>query len=260
MCTLTYILYQQGYELFFNRDEQRTRPIALPPQRMHIDTTENTASNAAIYPVDPTGQGTWLAVNENGLSLALLNHYQASANIEARSTSSQKNHHLISRGQLILTLLKNTAPIVQQLNSMQLKHYSPFQLCVFPEGLCANKGEVSSMIWDGETLCSREFALPITSSSVDFDNVYKKRKHKFTSLVTDAKPTTNISAQHKAFHHSSDSAGKFSVNMHRDDAMTVSISHICVNYKKQGIANALPRITFDYIDNVQNTLHTMTLS
>ena len=69
MCTLTNLLNDIGYELFCNRDKQRSRLPAIPPKF-------NQARNA-IYPVDPQGEGTWLAVNQQGLTLVLLNYYQA---------------------------------------------------------------------------------------------------------------------------------------------------------------------------------------
>ena len=72
MCTLTYLLNDFGDELFFNRDEQRSRLPTIPPK---FNQTRN-----AIYPVDPQGEGTWLAVNQQGLTLALLNYYQAPFN------------------------------------------------------------------------------------------------------------------------------------------------------------------------------------
>ena len=269
MCTLTYILHEQGCELFFNRDEQRSRPIALPPQRVNIKTvdnergnvesnkqqlkpsqTTNSATITATYPIDPTGKGTWLAVTEKGLSLALLNNYQAAVHVATNASSK-----LISRGQLILTLLQSNTPIEQQLNNMDLKQYNPFQLCIFPEGLTANKEAVRSLKWDGQSLSSPVFSLPITSSSVDFDNVVQKRRQKFEALVSKDIACNNTSAQHKTFHYSSDSAGKYSVNMRRDDAMTVSISHISVTSEGNNKINASPEVTFDYFDNVKKVMH-----
>ena len=95
MCTLTYLLNERGYELFFNRDEQRSRLLAEPPKLNKVNK-----SHGAIYPIDPQGGGTWIAVNEQGLSLALLNNYQA-------PLSNNDNHNKsISRGQLILSLLQ----------------------------------------------------------------------------------------------------------------------------------------------------------
>src|SRR4051812_27482947 len=62
MCTLSFIPHDNGYVVGMNRDEQHTRPHALPPSP-HGD---------AIYPHEPVTGGTWLAINSSGLTLALL--------------------------------------------------------------------------------------------------------------------------------------------------------------------------------------------
>ena len=69
MYTLSYLLTDIGYELFFNRDEQRSRLSAISPKF--------NQARSAIYPVNPQGENTWLAVNQQGLTLTLLNDYQA---------------------------------------------------------------------------------------------------------------------------------------------------------------------------------------
>ena len=99
MCTLTYLLTEHGYEIYFNRDEQRSRLLAIAPQF--------NPNLKAIYPIDANGQGTWLAVAQSGLCLALLNNYPAPA------TSVNKNS--ISRGQLILSLLASNDDVLTQL-------------------------------------------------------------------------------------------------------------------------------------------------
>ena len=68
MCTLTILpLGGASTRLAFNRDEQRTRPAALPPQ------VRQFGGRTALMPVDPVSDGTWLAVNDAGLVLALHN-------------------------------------------------------------------------------------------------------------------------------------------------------------------------------------------
>lgn len=226
MCTLTYSLHQNGYELFFNRDEQRSRVAAIQPQFSSLDN--------AIYPVDPQGGGTWLAVNQHGLSLALLNNYQA--------TNHQITGEPRSRGQLIILLLKMVKEEPQQdintlLAMIDLSVYQPFQLCIFPSDLSLGNDVMSCVIWNGQQLVKGNRTLPITSSSVDFNAVFDKRCQKYQQLVDIEMP---LPEQLNNFHHSTDEQGKFSVNMQRSDAKTVSISHICVTDK----------ITFDYLDNV----------
>ena len=60
------------FELFFNRDESRRRGPAHPPQIM-----EPVGESKLLAPIDSDAGGTWLAANEHGLVLALLNLYQA---------------------------------------------------------------------------------------------------------------------------------------------------------------------------------------
>jgi len=238
VCTLTYVLNENGYELFFNRDEQRSRALALPPQYNGI--------KHAFYPIDPQGQGTWLAVNKQGLSLALLNNYQAQM-----ATDVSDNN--ISRGQLILSLLEGKGEISEQLQAMDLRVYQPFQLCIFPPNLSVQKHNFYCVKWDGQNLTPAETDLPITSSSVDFLEVQEKRIMRFKHLVDVDKPSL---AELKAFHFSTEEDGKHSVNMQRKDAKTVSISHISVNATINLNASlSKGEVCFEYIDNTTQEVH-----
>jgi hypothetical protein len=238
MCTLTYLLNQNGYELFFNRDEQRTRLLAMPPQPHQIDN--------AIYPIDPQGGGTWIAVTKQGMSLALLNNYQAVVSIN--------KDNVMSRGQLILSLLQNQESVIKQLKVMDLEVFQPFQLCVFPDTLSKDNPTIHCVKWDGSELVDVSVDvkadLPITSSSIDFIDVSKKRRSRFIGTVDINNPHSN---QHRDFHFSTEKNGQYSVNMQREDARTVSISHISVN-------NDLSKkneICFEYFDNVVQKSHTV---
>lgn len=241
MCTLTYLLKDNGYELFFNRDEQRSRLLAEPP-------TLNK-ENGAIYPIDPVGDGTWIAVRKNGLSLALLNNYQAPFN---------EHHYIISRGQLILSLLQIEGDIIKQLHTMNFQVFQPFQLCIFPANLSINNQNIYYVTWNGNQLTQVDIDekadLPITSSGINFVEVSQKRKFRFEQLVDKNKP---LSAQFKDFHFSTEENGKHSVNMQREDAKTVSISHISVNSQRPiGFNSSMGcKIRFEYFDNVVKKYH-----
>jgi len=240
MCTLTYLLTPNGYELFFNRDEQRSRPIALAPKQY----------NNAIYPVDPQGQGTWLAVNKQGLSLALLNFYQACL------PTNNNEQTFVSRGQLIPDLITkidnkhNNDSVHTLLQSLDLTIYQPFQLAIFPEQLSQSTEKVYFYQWDGEQLLLTQQHQPFTSSGVNFAYVEKQRKHKFKQLIC---PNNATREQFKSFHLSQENEGSYSVNMERFDAKTVSISHICVEQNKTRAAqqSQLQKlIEFNYFDNM----------
>ena len=225
MCTLTYRLTTKGYELFFNRDEQRSRDQAIPPQ-------VNDELNA-IYPIDPVGKGTWLAVHQSGVSLALLNYYQAEKKVSGKSFNS--------RGEIILTLLSCTGNIIETLKAMTLTCYQPFQLCIFMANLSLSSNKVIFFQWDGECLTELQQTMPITSSGVDYPEVYQARKNKFNRMVSAENPTAE---QLISFHKSTQSNGKLSVQMSRADAQTVSFSHICVEEDIQFTY-------FDYLNNQQ---------
>src|SRR4030095_16282146 len=66
MCTLSFVPTTRGFLLAMNRDEKRTRVASLPPEVFAHD------DRRAIYPREPNC-GTWLAVNDAGLCLALVN-------------------------------------------------------------------------------------------------------------------------------------------------------------------------------------------
>jgi len=223
MCTLTYLLTDEGYELFFNRDEQLSRPIAKPPQ--YFKQTE------AIYPIDPLGKGTWVAVNNSGMCLALLNYYQA-----MRSDSKQ---NFISRGEIILSLIQKKFVSDKELKQLELKGFQPFQICIFNSNISRTQGKVRSFIWDSTELYEIETHLPITSSSQNYEHVKQKRQTKFNQLVNRNNPTLS---QLREFHFSKESLQKYSVNMIREDARTVSISHIKVDQN----------ISFKYFDNLNS--------
>jgi hypothetical protein len=226
MCTLTYLLTKHGFEIYFNRDEQRTRLLALPPQ---FDP-----SCEAIYPIDANGHGTWLAVAQSGLCLALLNNYQAAATpVDANS---------ISRGQLILSLLadvQNEPDIMTLLQTIDLTVYQPFVLCIFPSDLTLKKRNIDVVKWGASLLTQGSTDLPITSSSVDFKEVCLKRQQRFAALVDKTHPQ---SEQLKAYHYSTEAQGKHSVQMSREDARTVSVSHVSVT---------VDSVSFEYFDGVQ---------
>ena len=70
MCTLTWWRGEEGeFEVFFNRDEKKTRSRAELP----LKREENGMQ--FLSPRDPDGGGTWMLVNEHGVVLCLLNRW-----------------------------------------------------------------------------------------------------------------------------------------------------------------------------------------
>jgi len=223
MCTLTYLLTDNGYELFFNRDELRTRQPATVPALNH--------QLNAIYPVDRDGNGTWIAVHNSGLSLALLNFYQAEQAVN--------NGEYLSRGQIILSLLEDPSDIIGRLTKMDLKKYLAFQLGVFAAELCRTKNKLRIFQWDGKTLSEVDNTQPIISSGTAFARVSKIRKALFGQIISAEKPTR---AQFFTYHNFQGIDPWFSVKMSRPEAHTVSLSHIVVSKD----------IQFNYLDHIDH--------
>ena len=67
MCTISWLHEPDGHQLLCNRDEKHERLQALGPK---VECREDLAF---IAPIDRNYSGTWVAVNEYGVSLCLLN-------------------------------------------------------------------------------------------------------------------------------------------------------------------------------------------
>ena len=218
MCTISWFSEAQGYHVFFNRDEQRNRPKANPPSNIRVN------SITALMPIDPVGKGSWLAVNEHGLTCALLNYYQGRF----------PKGRLKSRGQIVKSCagLKSLQEIRNYLSTLDLHHYPPFTLLVFnlndpPIGLC----------WDGKHFSDTSVSSPFFSSAVEFEKVVTVRQQTYKNLFSEQQRTAELHRQFHSGHLPEKSA--YSVCMHREDAQTVSFSHIDVNQNG---------IRFHYVD------------
>lgn len=215
MCTATWWNSANGYELFFNRDELKTRADGLPP-------TEQTLGGVRyLAPTDPTGGGTWLLVNEFGLTICLINQYPENAVLPGQRR--------ISRGQLVRSLAdcvdQNT--VRARMNAADLSRYEAFLLIAVEP---ARPGHL--MHWDTHQLLCRdetEAPQPYTSSSHLPEEVLHSRRQRFAELVRlrGGDPTPDdLRAFHEQF---APQTAAHSVCMQREDAATVSLSHVAVD-------------------------------
>lgn len=257
MCTVSWFLAKDGYQVFFNRDEQKGRALAHKPRYF------NDLGVKCLMPVDPVGGGSWIAMNQAGLSVCLLNYYQR----------NNSDSDLISRGLLVKSLVNYTSitQIRAVLNAMPLKSYAAFTLMVFPANLSLQNGAVSAFRWDGNRLSEIDAVSPMVSSSVSLDEVANYRAdHHDAVLLKPAVifsgascnddlrdvpldnvtryPEGNCAVENvieltnqryiaernsqalRLFHASHDPNPSYlSVCMHRDDAHTVSFTHLEVS-------------------------------
>jgi hypothetical protein len=212
MCTLSWIPDRDGYIVFFNRDERRTRPAGLPP----ASAIQNRIRFLA--PSDPEGGGSWMAVNERRVTVALLNRYHPSAHPPEQP---------VSRGRLVLELadVMSIAALQMRLAEMSLRPYQPFTLAVFAPGFPA-----LLLHWDGASLVGHAHEPPgllaASSALVPIEAVRSR-----TTLFEQAQATAGtLGPQDLDRLHRSHlpEKGALSVCMHRPDASTVSLTRVDV--------------------------------
>lgn len=222
MCTLSWQLNEQGYEIFFNRDEQRSRAKAELPSFYH--------QNKTIMPIDPQGGGTWIAVNQSGISLCLLNLYQHDKHPADEQKKKFKKNKPHSRGLLIPRLIQyqNYELIIKQIKQLELDNYRPFTLCVFPENLNSKQNHVAVYQWNGQGLQQQKTSQLITSSSIAFHQVQRSRIENYHHYIN--RDSFFMAKNHLDYHCSHrPEKSHLSVCMHREDARTQSLSHIKVD-------------------------------
>ena len=124
MCTLSFVPTKDGYYAAMNRDERLTRSAALSPSTFRVGDL------LAVYPFEDGG-GTWIACNQHGLTLALLNWNMAAS----RTLNKQQ-----SRGTLIPQLIgkSNLDEVTRTLGQLSLDGLLPFRLIGIFQNLSAN--------------------------------------------------------------------------------------------------------------------------
>jgi hypothetical protein len=223
VCTLSWLREPESYTLFFNRDERRTRARALPPRIERADGVRFLA------PRDPDGGGTWLAANEHGIALALLNLYDVAPEVARRARRS--------RGLLVLSHagVRSLDRLEERLRVTRLADYAPFELVGFEPG-----GDPRHFTWDGDALRSERQAseaAPLASSSVAQAAARASRRAQHADLIARAGAVRVESLD--AFHRDhGPERGPLSTCMHRADAATVSYSQVRIAHGRVSFAYA----------------------
>jgi hypothetical protein len=234
MCTVSIVRDASLTRVICNRDEQRVRAAATPPQ-------EQTRSGVRmLFPVDPHSRGTWIGANQHGLVLTLLN--------ASRPSLTPARH---SRGSLIPWLLsfKRLVDAVDASRSINTEEFAAFHLIALQGDLVAS---LSSGRGSVETWAQR-LTEPLlwTSSSLGDDIVDGPRRRLFNEMLRAHRG--NAFRCQAAFHrHQWKSRPAISVSMARADARTVSRTtvditgdHVCMVYEALS-------------DDVPITLHQLT--
>jgi len=214
VCTLSWIPLPDGYAMAMNRDERRTRALALPPVVM------DAGGSPALMPVDGDAGGTWISVNDRGHALALLNRWEESPH--------DAGTPFVSRGLLVRDLagLSGSGELRTALTGPLLSRYRPFTLVsIVPAAAPVlfewNGLELGHGTADGPGLIR-------TSSGSDQVGVERSRGALFRA-AREAPGGLTPPALARLHRSHQPEKGALSVCMHRDEATTVSFSLITVS-------------------------------
>ena len=220
MCTLTWWNGQDGYEVFFNRDERLTRAEALPPV---VDSCNGVRF---VAPVDQPSGGTWLLANEYGLTLAILNLYE-------HELLDVPGEILRSRGLLLRGLASCTRleEVGDRLHAEGVSECNAFTLIGFDTGPLGAGFRVWRWLHDRERLLGPDHSseMPVCSSSYESENVIASRRRIFGDLRQASGGA--VDPDFLARYHHYDREGQASADtvlMRRSDARTLSISRVTV--------------------------------
>lgn len=212
MCTVTLIARRHGYALGMNRDEQLTRPVACPPSQ------HQCGSRTAILPSEPGG-GTWIGVNDAGVTFALINWYSVTRRVAGKA---------LSRGEIPLAVLATDSPTQADavLESLTLGRVNPFRLVgVFP-----TQRAVVEWRWNLHELTQHEHpwrSATWISSGHDEAGAQVTRAKVFRTALRQRRVGTADWLQRLHRSHRPE-IGPYCHCMHRADAATVSYTEVRV--------------------------------
>ena len=213
MCTVTFIARKSGYALGMNRDEQLTRVSSLPPAEKIINGCR------VLSPSEPGG-GTWITLNDWGVTFALINWYSIIARVKRAS---------VSRGQVVNAACAATTPGLADaaLAQLPLQQINPFRLI----GIFPVTHEIAEWLWDATDLVRKPRRWKDQqwiSSGFDEPSAQRVRGRVFRAALK--QKTVGSLGWLRRLHRSHlPQPGPFSTCMHRADAATVSYTEVAAS-------------------------------
>ena len=219
MCTVSWLSRPHGgYDVFFNRDEQPTRP-AKGPERSFAEAVSYLA------PRDVEAGGTWISVNAFGVTVSMTNQYPQPAPAPPADP--------VSRGLLLASLVDagSLADVEQRVGRLSLERYRPFAIAAFEPAAPA-----MSLRWDGLALTTERHPEPgfvLTSSGAIPPRLEETRRAVFAEAIErNGLSAATLSEVHRSHRPE---RGSLSVCMHRPEAATVSYCHITVDQAPEDV-------------------------
>jgi len=213
VCTVSFIARRRGYLLAMNRDERLTRVPGLPPK------FRQSKMKRIVCPSEPGG-GTWIALNETGVTLALINWYSITARVGANA---------ISRGQVVVAAghAGDPAEVEAALEKSPLARTNPFRLI----GIFPSSGEIVEWRWNLRQLVRLDHKWRTQqwiSSGFDEPGAQRERSAAFRKAWRQ-KSAGGLAWLRRLHRSHSPAKGPFSTCMHRADAATVGSTEVAVS-------------------------------
>lgn len=213
MCTVSFIARKTAYALAMNRDEKVNRVAGRPPSKKIF------GGRAVLAPSEPGG-GTWIALNDGGATLALINWYAIAARVKGET---------VSRGRVVNVTSAATTPTEAEdaLAELPLGRISPFRLIgVFPA-----THEIVEWRWNLKQLARRNHPWKTRqwiSSGLDEPTAQRVRSQTFQRALRQ-KSAGTLEWLRRLHRSHAPQSGPFSICMHRADAATVSCTLVAVH-------------------------------
>ena len=216
MCTVTFIARKRGYALGMNRDEKLTRVQGLPPSERLVE------GRRVICPSEPSA-GTWISLNETGVTFALINWYSITARVYGTATS---------RGEVVaaVSAMDAGSNAFVRLQELRLKRINPFRLI----GIFPATHQVVEWRWDLNRLTTTSHhwkSQQWISSGFDEPTAQQLRNKTF-HLALQQHSLGSLDWLRRLHRSHSPQAGPFSTCMHRADAATVSYTEVAVSSRQ----------------------------
>ncbi|MEM7625183.1 MAG: NRDE family protein [Planctomycetota bacterium] len=230
MCTATLLPLPTAddataFRLVTNRDEQHARAPAISPE------VRRYGRRAVLMPVDPSSDGTWVAANDAGLAITLLNLNLGDAQPDPVGRSS--------RGAVVPSLMHHAAAAdaAAEAERIDAAAMMPFRLLV-ADGRAAFVVRSDGTVLTISAINPAGRPTMLTSSGLGDHLVATPRRELFHA--SDFKTPDDQDAFHR---HRWPDRPHLSVAMHREDARTVS--RTVVEVSADVVTMAYTPIAFD---------------
>jgi hypothetical protein len=234
MCTVSFIKSDEKYIFTSNRDEKIVRPSAIPPNNYLINNKK------VLFPKDAHAGGTWIAIDENGNIIVLLNG--------ALEKHQLKNSYRKSRGLIVLDLISGQS-IIDSWESIDLHEIEPFTLVVL------DKNKLYQLQWNEESKSIHELDKMknhIWSSSTLYPKEIREERAKWFYDFMDTNKQISYEDMYYFHSHTQDHDAENGLVINRNNQLkTVSISQAIIENNK---------VSFRYSDLLTNELFTNTFT